>query len=106
MPTDDIPLNIAPIEHSKTVQTISVPLTKMLRTRQDQNSSRRKPNENVTTHIIEGWKIQEILEPFQQQENKSSSSKKQQQSITSDNLNVRQWNVSAIKHVNLREFIF
>ncbi|CAF5111502.1 unnamed protein product, partial [Rotaria magnacalcarata] len=89
--TDDIPLNIARIQHSQTVTTISVPLTKTLRIRQDQNLSRRKPNANVTTHIIAGWKIQESLEPFQQQENKSSSSKTQEWNITSGNLNVQQW---------------
>ncbi|CAF1671101.1 unnamed protein product [Rotaria magnacalcarata] len=94
--TDDIPLNIARIQHSQTVTTISVPLTKTLRIRQDQNLSRRKPNANVTTHIIAGWKIQESLEPFQQQENKSSSSKTQEWNITSGNLNVQQWSIDQV----------
>ncbi|CAF2520244.1 unnamed protein product [Rotaria sp. Silwood2] len=83
-------------EYSQTVKPILVSSTKTLRIRQDQNVLKRKSKSTVTTHVIDGWIIQESLKPFQQQENKSSSTKKQEQQIFAENSNVHQWSIDEV----------
>lgn len=47
----------------------------------------------VTPHRIDGWVIQESLEPFPEKENKLVSIKQEQQ-VVSNESKVQQWNVS------------
>ncbi|CAF1284715.1 unnamed protein product [Rotaria sordida] len=96
MTTAVSPVNNCHTEYDQTVKPISVPSTKTLRIRQDQNVLKRKSKSTVIIHVIDGWKIHESLEPFQQQENNSSSSKKQEQHVNYGNPNIHQWNINEV----------
>lgn len=93
-----IPLNHSPNSCFKSSKTRPEISTRMLKTHHNHNVSKRKSKTTVVTHVIDGWKIQESSEPFQQQENRSTLRKEEQKVFTMDS-NAFEWDVShSTKH--------